>query len=275
MTSETDGADLSATEDTSPAAEQAQDQAPADQQQDQDPGEDPAAQADSGEGQQPDKPKSAQDRINELTWKRREAEREAEYWRTKALQSDRQPEPDPQPAGDGRPDPNNYEYGAADERYIEDLAGFRANQIVDERFAQHEARQRTTQALGSFETRAKTAFPDGEPEGLQAFRRIPELPVAVSEVVLNSEAGPKIAEHLGKNTNELRRLSAMPPHLQAYELGNLAARLSGPPPRKTVSDAPDPPDLTARGAGGRFAPAADTGDFAAFEKMADGVIKAR
>jgi hypothetical protein len=60
---------------------------------------------------------------------------------------------------------------------------------------------RTT--VQTFETRAKTLFPDGEPAGLTAFKQIPELPVAVMEIVGASDIGPKLAEHLGDNPAEL------------------------------------------------------------------------
>jgi hypothetical protein len=76
-----------------------------------------------------------------------------------------------------------------------------------------------------------------------------------------------LADHLGRNPSELQRLSALPPTLQAYELAKLEQRLATPatPAPKTVSDAPSVTPQV-RGTAGRFAPAPDTDDFAAFEK---------
>jgi hypothetical protein len=58
------------------------------------------------------------------------------------------------------------------------------------------------------------------------------------------------------------------PDLQARELTLLETRLTpaAKPTPKTATDAPEPPPQ-ARGAGGQFKVAADTDDFAAFEKQ--------
>ena len=89
----------------------------------------------------------------------------------------------------------------------------------------------------------------------------------IQDVVTTVEAGPKIADHLGSNPRELQRISALPLTLQAFELAKLEAKLTAPagPAVKTVSDAP-PATPQVRGSAGRFAPAPDTSDFAAFEK---------
>ena len=86
-------------------------------------------------------------------------------------------------------------------------------------------------------------------------------------MLLASDIGPKLAEHLGDNPRELDRLSALPPHLQTYELAKVEARLSRPaaPVAKTATEAPEPAPQ-ARGVGGKFKVAPDTSDFAAFDK---------
>jgi hypothetical protein len=233
------------------------------------PGDDAAAETPA-----PAKPRqTAQERINELTAARREAERDRDFYREQALRNGNGQQPaqeaqQPQPQEASRPHRDDY---SDDFEYIEALTDWKAEQAA-ERLTAHARQQdqaRTTRQ--TFETRKAALFPQGEPEGLQQFLRIPQLPVAVIEIVGESDIGPKIADHLGANPAELRRLEGMSPIQQARELTRLEHRLT-PPARatpKTVTDAPEPPPQ-ARGAGGRFGVAPDTTDFAAFEKLADG-----
>lgn len=237
--------------------------------------EEPATEAaPDGEGEQPKPKPTAQERIDELTRLRREAERDAAYWKAKATQPADQPAEErqaPKPStGDGRPDPEDFDFGIADERYLEALTDWKAEQAVQKALGSRDAQQRTTQVVQTFQERASKAYPQGEPEGLKAYRALDTVPPAVQDVVLASEVGHRIADHLGANLNELRRLADMPPHMQAYELGKLESRFANPAPApspKTVSDAPPPPTTVARGAGGKFTVAPDTDDFAAFEKQ--------
>lgn len=232
-------------------------------------GDDAAAAADDdGEAPQPKPKKSAQERIGELTAARREAEREAEYWRAKATQA---PQPAQQPLqGDGKPDPADFTDGAYDPAYIDALTDWKAEQAVEKRFSQREAQTRTQTALETFEARVAELYPDGEPAGITALRRAPTLPASIFDLVTSSEIGPKLAEHLGDHPREFANLSAMPPHLQGREIAKLEAKLATPaaPTAKTATDAPLP-TTQVRGAGGRFGVAPDTNDFAAFEKLAD------
>lgn len=243
------------------------DQVAADQQEDDNSGDDAAAATDEPA---PKPRKSAQERIDEITAKHREAEREAEYWRTKALQGP-EPKPTAQPEPAGRPDPATYDEGAYDPRYVEDVAAWRADQIVNQRLNEERHQTRMQTAIQRFDAKTAELYPDGEPAGLVALRRAPNLPNAIADVILGSDIGPKLAEHLGDNPREFNRLSALPPHLQAYELGKLEARLAAPaaPKPKTATDAPEPTPQV-RGAGGRFAVDAATDDFMAFQKQFGG-----
>lgn len=237
-------------------------------------GDEAAADADEGQAETPKPRKTAQERFDELTRARREAEREAEYWRAKALQGPQaQPaqEAPQQPQGDGRPDPNDYEHGVNDLGYIEDLTDWKA-EIAARRVAdQARNDERLRVARENYDTRSRALYPEGKPSGLLAFERIEVLPETVLEIVGQSEVGPKIAAHLGDNPAELARLSRLNVVQQGIELGRLEARLVTPPakatpPPKTVTDAPEPAPQ-ARGAGGQFKVAPDTNDFAAFEKQ--------
>lgn len=226
-------------------------------------GDDAAA---APEGEQPKPKKTAQERIDELTAKRREAEREAEYWRAKALQpaqEARQPQADAAD-DDPEPDPSDYEHGELDIRFIQDMTRREARLEFRREMEAREARQSIVSKRETFFRRAAEQFPDGEPEGLARLKALPTLPAAVNDVIFASENGPRLADHLGKNPSELDRLSAMPPLLQAYELAKIEQRLTPQAAPKTTNAPPPTPQV--RGSGGRFQASPDTDDFTAFEK---------
>lgn len=231
-------------------------------------GDEAAAAQDEGK---PKPKKTAQDRFDELTRARREAERDAEYWKAKALQSQAQPaqeaQTEHQPEENGRPVREDY---ADDFEFIEALTDWKAEQAAERLVTRQRQQAEATRVQETFESRSKTLYPDGEPAGLLAFRELSTLPGPIIAVVAESEVGPKIAEHLGDNPAELKRLSGLNPIQQVRELTLLETRLTpreeAKPPPKTATTAPEPAPM-ARGAGGRFQVAADTSDFAAFEKQ--------
>jgi hypothetical protein len=234
-------------------------------------GNDAPAAAEPSEAEKPRK-KTAQERIDEITAQKHEAAREAEFWKAKALQTQSpqpaQEAPQHQPEGDGRPAREDYQ---DDFEFIEALTDWKAVQAAKMLVMHQRQQEQVSSARSNFETRTKALFPDGETAGLAAFRALPTLPQAVLEIVGESEIGPKIADHLGANPAEFARLETLSPIQQARELTRLETRLTTPaaaskPPPKTATDAPEPPPQ-ARGAGGQFKVAADTDDFAAFEKQ--------
>jgi hypothetical protein len=277
MSEETQGAAQAVADDTVAALDTgAEDQASA-QANEGDLGDDAAAATDEGEGANPKPRKSAQERIDEVTRARREAERqaedarrEAEFWRQQVTRTAPQPQQEPQ-AEAGEPDPNTYEHGELDARFIRDHATYHAKKAFREEQAQLEAQRQTQTAVQTFAQRLTEQYPDGEPEGVTNLRRLPTLSQVVQETIFDSEVGPKLADHLGKNPGELARISALPPIKQARELVKLEQKLASPPAPspKIATDAPAPTP-TLRGQGGRFTVAPDTNDFAAFEKQYGG-----
>lgn len=229
-----------------------------------------------GEGLEPEpeagepapKPKkTANERIAELTAKHRQSERDAEakaeeaaFWREQALRQT--PAPAPQ-AQEGKPTSDQFD---SYDDYVEALTDWKAENTVNARLAAQQQQSTIQTRVQTFEQRVATQFPDGEPEGLSALRRAPSLPEGVQEVILSSENGPKLADHLGNNPAELRRLSSLTPTMQAFELAKLEQRLAAPP-RSTSAPAPSP---ALRGTSGQFKVSPDTADFAAFDKQYGG-----
>ncbi len=273
MTDETQGAADAVADDTSAALDtSAEDQTLA--QGDEHSGDDAAAENGEGEAKSAKPRKSFQERIDEKTREtheerrlREDAEKRAEYWEQVARNSSPQPKAH-EPESDGRPDPSTFAEGVYDPAYIDALTDWKADQAVEKRFTQREAQARTQTALQAFTQRVTEQFPDGEPAGLEQIRRLPTLSPVIQEVMLESDIGPKLANHLGANPRELARISALPPIQQARELTKLEMKLATPPAPtpKTATDAPAPTPQV-RGSGGRFTVAPDTNDFAAFEKQ--------
>ena len=241
------------------------------------PGDDAAASEGQGDGESQPKPKkTAQDRIDEVTAARRQAERdakeareEAERWR--ALAEQRAATSQTPQGSDGKPNPEDFQDGVYDPAYVEALTDWKADQAVSKRLSERDQVRTQQTALTAFNARAAEAFPDGEPDGLKALKAIPQLSQTVALTILDMDDGPKVADHLGANRAELSRIESLPPHMQVLELAKISTRLASAPAAPAankIPGAPEPPDNRVRGSGGQFKTPPDTSDFAAFEKMA-------
>lgn len=181
--------------------------------------------AGDGDDTPADKPKKkhwAYDRIDELTRRYHTAKREAEMWKSKAET--------PAPTQDQFDDYDDYVAAKTVHKLNVDTAQTReqeASLYLAETFEQREAI-------------ARDKYPDYD-----AFARAPTTAITadMAEVIQNSELGPEIAYHLGKNPTDARRIASLPARLQAAEIGKLEVKLSAPvatrkpppPPIETVS----------------------------------------
>ena len=226
-------------------------------------GEDAAAAAEDGEGEQPRPRRSAQERINEAVRGQREAERraeerdrEAEHWRIQALRNAPQPQAQ-DPEGAGEPDPTDYEHGDLDARFIRDHATFHATRTFREESARAEVARQQRDQLSAFDTNAAAAaqkHPDSHEVVGRNYERAASLCTdAMRQAIISSEDGPSVAYHLASNPDEARRIAALDPISQIRALGRLEATLANPaaPPRNPATNAPAATPQV-RGAGGRY-----------------------
>lgn len=246
------------------------------------PGDDAAASEGQGDGESQPKPKkTAQDRIDEVTAARRQAERdakeareEAERWRALAEQRAATSQTQTPQGSDGKPNPEDFQDGVYDPAYVEALTGWTVQQEVSKRLSERDQVRTQQTALTAFNARAAEAFPDGEPDGLKALKALPQLSQTIAMTILDMDDGPKVADHLGANRAELSRIESLPPHMQVLELAKISTRLASAPAAASSANrtpnAPAPPEGAARGAGGRFTVAPDTEDFSAFKKRFGG-----
>lgn len=199
-------------------------------------------QVQGNEGQQTERDekgrfKGVQPRIDELTRARREAEREATYWKQVA-----QGTQSPAQAAPQRPVPENFEKY---DDYIDALTDWKAEAAVAKRMEADSTRkvaETRAQTFAERQTQARTAMPDYD-EVVGGS----DTPIAnhVGEVILESDLGPQLAYHFAKNPDVLQRLNGMNPTAAAREIGRLEATLSAKPatpaaPTKKVSNTPAP-----------------------------------
>jgi len=231
-------------------------------------GGDPAAAAEGeGEGGQSKPKQTAQERIDEVTRARRDAERRAE---AAERELDEVRKRIPAPEAPKEPKASDYTYGEEDAAYIHDKAKFEARQEYETAEQERAAREHGERVEKTWDDR-QVAFAADKPDFFDKVAAN-DLPISppMAIAIKTSENGPAVAYHLATNPDEARRLAALDPIAQVREVGRLEAKLEQPaspntPNTKTVSDAPPPPQPL-RGQGGRFQVAADTDDFEAFER---------
>lgn len=155
-----------------------------------------------------DKPKRkhwAHERIDELTRQRREAERQAEYWKAKASQA---------------PNLDDLEY---DEQIAARVTARNRHEMAES--AEDAVRTVARQVYEARVAEVRDRYAD-----FDAVVSNPSLPITddMAAVIFDSDRGPEVAYHLGKNPAEAARIARLSPVAQAKELGRLEERLSAP-----------------------------------------------
>jgi len=165
--------------------------------------------------------KPVQPRIDELTRKVRENEREAAYWRQRA-EAAAQPKETEKAAE--KPTPDKFaDYG----EYVEALADWKADQKIDaklsERDKQAAEKQQAEKRSSTWNERAE-AFRKETPRYDDVMSNS-DVPIAnhVGELLLESEYGPHLALHLAEHPEVADKLNALSPTAAAREIGRLEA----------------------------------------------------
>lgn len=225
----------------------------------------------------------AQARINEVTRARREAERERDYWRERAsgvggdgstsgVDLPERPESmDPRsrgPAGRDEREGDDLNLSNGDVDPAELLAHLRdaaREELMAEAAAYGEAHA-AHEAAVVWEDR-QASFASQRPDYVEAVMGAAwACSEVMADAIQDSDAGPALAYHLARNPDEASRIAALSPLGQVRALGRIEAGLAEEAGLVlAVSHAPPPPP-SVRGSGGRFRPAPDTDDFAAFDR---------
>lgn len=199
------------------------------------------AAAPSGEDATAKPKKGIQERINELTRQRHdekraaeEARAEAEYWKSQAIQKEPESQA-PQPTG--KPQVDQYD---SYEDYLEALSDYKVEQRLSqgaEERQRQEQEQHFAAQRDAFHKRAEKLEVDDFVEVVYN----PSLTISeeMQRLAFESDKGPEILYHLGKNPAEAARIAVMSPAQAGRAIGMLEASLTLPP-AKHVSSAPPP-----------------------------------
>jgi len=201
--------------------------------------------------------RSAQERIDELTRGKREAERKAqqavaEVQRLTARLNERS----------SKIDPNDFQ-AAEDFRVERAVSQGRIDDTVQQaRIAIEDAARARSETFISKVEAARESDPSVD-QKLQAFANVPVTDFSAS-FIAESEKAVELAAHLGSHPAEAARIARLPEGQQGIELARLEAKLSAPPARR-ITQAPTPvPTL-----GGSRSPAVkDTADMSVSELSA-------
>lgn len=201
--------------------------------------------------------KGVQDRINELTRRRGEAEREAAYWRQLAQGKGASSAPEAAPP---KPTPDQFQ---DHNEYVEALAEFKAKEIFEKASAER-AQQEAARVRATTFTERQNAF---RQQAADYDDVVGNADIAVQPHVLDllqdSELGPAMAYHMAKNPEVAERLNGLSPVQAAREFGKIESSLSTPAPApaapvKQPSKAPAPITPVSTGAAKPAVPLGET-----------------
>ena len=178
----------------------------------------------------PPKKQTAQERINAVVRKQREAEREAEHWKRLAEQKNQSVQTS------DRPQIENFNTQV---EYEDALFEWRDRNKNQETTRQQELREEK-EALEKFRSNAERLK-----EVYEDFDEVVEQPVfspTMREVLLKSEDGAMVAYFLGREENHpiADKIRNLPVKLQVYELGKLEERLKIAKKTQKPTGAPTP-----------------------------------
>lgn len=240
------------------------------------------------------KKKSFQDRIDELTAARREAERDAAKWQALAEERERTSqskeketdEPEPETTRPDASDKKKYPLGDLDPAYQADMLDFKLEERIAEletqrqKAEQEKALEARSTALqqewGSKVEEANETYDDFQ-EAVQsletAFEGVDlERGQLIAETVMRMEKGADVLYHLAKNPDAVSSLISGDPVNAALALGRIEAGYlnnSEPEKKKVVkkSKAPLPPKSLNKGNKASLSVKPDTDDLDAFEDV--------
>lgn len=183
-------------------------------------------------------------RIGELTRKRREAEREAQYWREQAQQKTVEPEkPKEEPLktlADFDYDENAYQ------QHLFSLAQTKAVEEAKRVLKEEQSQQTAQQKLKTFRARESEFAKNVEDYADVVFDKDLTITQPMADVAMEMENGPEVLYYLGKNPDMAYEIANMSPLAAARELGRIEAKIQSKPKGETVSKAPEPtPKLAA------------------------------
>jgi hypothetical protein len=214
-------------------------------------GEEPADEDEPAVEAKPKKVGGVQKKINKLVGKLSAKDQEIEYWKEQALKNASPQAADkadaPQAAVEGKPTADKFE---THEEYVEALADWK----VEQKLNAHETKQKNDalkQEFSKVKEKYKaeaTAYAAENPEFGRVIAECDQalkesgayLSITVENAILKH--GPKLAEALAKDPDELMRICSLSALDAAEAIGEIRAQLKKPqePAIKKITKAPEP-----------------------------------
>src|SRR6185369_2469317 len=183
-----------------------------------------------------------QKRIDELTRRRYDAERERDYWREHA-QRVQEPKPEPKPPAEAPQDVGktlaDFAYDESKyQAYLFKQAESRAVAAAEAVLSKKQTETARFQTVTAHKER-ESEFAKKVPDYFEVAHYAP-ITESMAEIIMESDNSAELAYPLGKNSQVALNLSRLPPLQQAREIGRLEAKLAGKPTPAQVSGAPPP-----------------------------------
>lgn len=175
-----------------------------------------------------------QERVNEITRARRDAER-----RVLQLEQELAQRPLAKPQSTGAvPSMGEYEYD--EKKWAAAMAEY-TDSVVDQKLNARDQQRTQQQAAQGFEAKSREyeAVSPGYMERLSSLDATVSFSSNVLEVIATSDHGPALADYLAQHLDVADRISRLPDHIAALQLGRLEAQVSAPK-LKPVTNAPNP-----------------------------------
>lgn len=189
----------------------------------------------------------AKTRIAEITRARREAERDAEYWKARALGTTATP-PAQEAAAEVKQPPTRDAF-ESEEEFLDALTDHK----VDIKLAARDQQARQVQEQTSIATtwQDKLGAARAEIPDFDAVLADAELPVErhVAGLIMEHDQGAKVMHHFATHPEELAKINEMTPSRAAFAIADIASQFKGSETAssskpavvaKKVSEAPPP-----------------------------------
>lgn len=193
------------------------------------------------------KAKGVQKRLDELTRNWREAERREQALLALLQQNRAQPPEPARPAQDDKPKTlADFEYDEAKfQQYIFEQAERRSVEAAKRELTAAQEREAQERRKASFKSRSAEFAKTVDDFESVAFAKHLPISADMAEVIQDSDDGPALLYHLGKNPDIAEKIAQLPPKAAARELGKIEARLAfereKAKEKPVVSKAPPPP----------------------------------
>ncbi len=214
--------------------------------------EDESSKEESEKETKPKKQGGFQRRINKLNSKLSAKDQEIEYWRQEALKAKSSPNDQPQDRKQkqvsltDKPTADDFE---SHEEYIEALTDWK----LERKLVDRDLRQKQEQIKSEVQKKTQShiervkSFVESHDDFSDLMEEVDDIkvPVAVQEIIIESENGPELMYELAKNRKEFERICSLSPLSAAKALGKFESRLNSSDDQKNklnkISKAPHPP----------------------------------